>query len=160
MTRRIFLTSLPISFAVTARAQGKYSGPRPPKKDIPYLLEAQKLIQTEVQQARQSKSQEGQIFSVPGANSTARTPLPEPIFLFSPEKIDPTQLQLYRFVVNGGRRDVMIGKQDSDEEENLRLTLRKLDESLYRIEASHMLDPGEYALSPHGSNTAFCFTVY
>ncbi len=160
MTRRQLLAVLPLSLAIGARAQEKYSGPRPPKKDMPYLLEAEKLIPMEVQQASQSNSKEGQIFSVPGTTSTARTPLPEPIFLLLADKITPDQLGLYRFEVKDGRREVLIGKHRTDEDEILRLTIRPLDAGLFRIEASEMLDPGEYSLSPQGVNTAFCFTVY
>ena len=138
-----------------------YSGPRPPKKDVVYLLQAEKLIETEVQQSSESKSKEGRVFSVPGTRSPARTPVPEPIFLFSPNTIRPDQLVLYRLeVMNWHREGVAANRKMEDTENDLRLTLRKLDEGLYRIEASHMLEPGEYGLLPRGGNTAFCFTVY
>lgn len=160
MTRRELLAVLPLSFVMAPQDQGKYSGPKPPKKDVPYLLEADKLVAVEVQQASQSSSKEGQIFSVAGTTSTARTPLPEPIFLLWADKIAPDQLGLYRFEVKDGRREVLIGKHKSEDDQILRLTVRTLDAGLFRIEASEMLDPGEYALSPQGVNTAFCFTVY
>ncbi len=129
---------------------------------MPYLLEADKLVETEVQQASQSKSKEGQVLSVPGTTSTARTPLPEPIFLFLSEKISPDQLGLYRFEIKEGRREAILGKHKSDEDEQevFHLTVRKLDAGLSRIEAAEMLNPGEYSLSPEGVDTAFCFTVY
>ncbi len=160
MTRRTLLTALPVAAVMTARAGQKYAGPRPPNKDVPYLLEAEKLIETEAQRASESKSKEGQIFSVPGTTSPARTPLPEPIFLFASDKINADQLGLYHFGVRNGRREVVLGKKKDDDEETLRLTLRRLDEGLYRIESAQMLEPGEYSLSPQGENTAFCFTVY
>jgi len=142
-------------------AEPIYSGPRPPKKDVVYLLQAEKLIETEVQQASESKAKEGGGFSVPGSTSPARTPLPEPIFLFSPNTIRPDQLVLYRLQVTNGRREgVVTNSKMEDDENDLRLTLRRVGENLYRIEASHMLEPGEYALLPRGGNTAFCFTVY
>ncbi len=161
MTRRVFLAALPVSAIAVASAQDEYSGPRPAKKDVPYLLEADKLVETEVQQAKQSKSKEGQVLSVPGATSTARTPLPEPIFLLLSDKISADQLELYRFEVKDGRREVVIGKHKSDDEQDeFHLTVRKLDGALCRIEAAEMLDPGEYALAPEDGDTAFCFTVY
>lgn len=158
MTRRAILRAVPVSAALAVWAQQKYSGPRPPKKDVPYLLQAEKLIQTEVQEATESKTKEGQTYSVAGTTSPARTPLPEPIFLFSSDKISAQQLGLYQFEVKEGRRQVVFGKHDSGG--NLHITVRALDAGLYRIEASQMLDPGEYSLSPEGVNTAFCFTVY
>jgi hypothetical protein len=160
MTRRELLTVFPLSFALAAQAQEKYSGPRPSQKDLPYLLEADKLVPVERQQASESNSKAGQVLSVPGTTSKARTPLPEPIFLLWAEKITPDQLGIYRFEVKDGRREVVIGRHKSEDDEVLRLTVRPLDEGLFRIEASEMLDPGEYALSPEGANTAFCFTVY
>jgi hypothetical protein len=161
MKARRFVAFFSLLLLIAARAQQAYSGPRPPKKDLVYLLQAQRLIETEVQQASESKSKEGQVVSVPGTTSTARTPLPEPIFLFSPGAIRADRLVLYRFEATNGRREVVISKRKAeDDEHDLRVTLRKLDESLYRIEASHMLEPGEYALLPQSSTIAFCFTVY
>ena len=161
MKRRVTIALFSALLVTAAMAEQTYSGPRPPKKDVVYLLEAEKLIQTEVQQASESKSKERRVFSVPGTTSPARTPVPEPIFLFSPNTIRPDQLVLYRLEATNGRREGVIASQKMEEDENdLRLTLRKVDENLYRIEASHMIDPGEYALLLRGGNTAFCFTVY
>ena len=162
MTRRTLLRYLSVFLPALAPAQEKYSGPRPANKDVPYLLHGQKLITTEVEKASQSDSKAGQVFFVPGTTSPARTPLAEPIFLFSPDHFRAEQLGLFRFEVRNGRREVIIsGKhRKEDEDRAFHLTLRHLDEGLFRIEASEMLDPGEYALSPEGDNTAFCFTVY
>lgn len=162
MTRRSFSFGFSAALAGTAKAQTKYSGPRPSQKDLPYLLEAQRLIATEPEPATESKSKEGKGFSVPGTSSSARTPLPEPIFLLAPGKINAEQLALYRLQVNNGQREAVLNQPSDDEDnpEDLRLTLRILDQGLYRIEASHMLDPGEYALKAPNNNTAFCFTVY
>ena len=161
MTRRKLLRVLPSTIAVAALARGRQTNLQPPKKDVPYLLEASKLVETEVQQATQSKSKEGQTFTVPGATSPARTPLPEPIFLLEADQLKPEQLGLFHFTVKEGHREVTFGKHKSDDDEQqLRLTVRKVGAQLYRIEASEMLDPGEYSLSPQSANTAFCFTVY
>jgi hypothetical protein len=151
----VFLSAL-------APAQEKYSGPKPPNKDIPYLLHGEKLIATEVQKANQSNSKAGQVFFVPGTTSPARTPLAEPIFLFSPDHFRAEQLGLFRFEVRDGRREVVISGKRSKEDERrvFHLALRRLDQDLFRIEASEILEAGEYALSPEGDNTAFCFTVY
>lgn len=159
MTRRAFVAAL--SSVMNAQ---QYSGPRPPKRDVPFLLEARRLLALDVQHATEQKSKHGQILWVPGAASTARTPLPEPIFLIAPDKINPDQLALYHFEVRNGRREASLAshgaEEDQDYQEDLRLTLRKIDLSLYRIEASHMLDPGEYALHAPGADSAFCFAVY
>ena len=145
-----------------APAQEKYSGPKPPNKEIPHLLHGEKLIATEVQKASQSNSKAGQVFFVPGTTSPARTPLAEPIFLFSPDHVRAEQLGLFRFEVRDGRREVVMSakRRKEDEERVFHLALRRLDQDLFRIEASEMLGAGEYALSPEGDNTAFCFTVY
>ncbi|MFL6353823.1 MAG: hypothetical protein ACJ74Z_18515 [Bryobacteraceae bacterium] len=95
MTRRTLFTSLPL-FLSAALPPGEYSGPKPRSKDLPYLLHGEKLIATEVQKASQSNSKEGQVFFVPGTTASARTPLVEPIFLFSPDHFRAEQLALFR----------------------------------------------------------------
>ena len=161
MTRRTLLLSTVVSLRLVS-AQEKYAGPKPAKKDVPYLLHGDKLIITEVQTAGQSRSKDGQLFFVPGTTSSARTPLVEPIFLFSPDRFRPEQLGIFRFDVRNGRREIIVsGKHRKDSEENVfHLNVRRLDEGLFRLEASESLSPGEYSLSPEGDNTAFCFTVY
>ena len=162
MTRRTLLKCLPLAFSAKAPAQDKYSGPKPPSKDLPYLIHGEKLIPTEVQTATQSNSKKGQVFFVPGSTSPARTPLAEPIFLFSPDHFRAEQLGVFRFQVLNGRREVVIsGKHKKQSEVAVfRLSVHRLAEDLFRLEVSEMLDPGEYSLSPEGDNTAFCFSVY
>jgi hypothetical protein len=162
MTRRTVLRSFPVFLSAVASAQDKYAGPKPANKDVPYLLHGEKLIATEVQKASQSHSKAGDVFFVTGTTSPARTPLAEPIFLFAPDHFRAEQLGLFRFEVRNGRREVVIsGKHRKEDEERVfHLSLRHLDEDLFRIEVSEALDPGEYALSPEGDNTAFCFTTY
>ncbi|MBV9304403.1 MAG: hypothetical protein JOY62_05955 [Acidobacteriaceae bacterium] len=161
MTRRILLALLSLGLQA-ATAQDKYAGPKPEKKDVPYLLHGDKLVMTEVQNASQSRSKDGQLFFVPGATSPARTPLAEPIFLFSPDRFRAEQLGLFRFEVRNGRREIVIsGKRKRNSDEPVfHLSVRRLDEGLFRLESSESLSPGEYSLSPEGDNTAFCFTVY
>jgi hypothetical protein len=162
MTRRTLLTSLPLFLSAMALPQNKYSGPKPASKDLPYLLHGDKLIPTEIEKATQSNTKAGEVFFVPGTTAPARTPLVEPIFLFSPDHFRAEQLGLFRFEVRNERREVVISAKHKkrDAEPVFHLSLRRLDENLVRIEASERLDPGEYALSPEGDNTAFCFTVY
>jgi len=145
-------------------AQQKSAGPKPPKNDLPYLLEAQKLIPTEIQTLSRSGSKDDTTITVSGTTSPARTPLPEPIFLFSPGQINAAQFELFRFHVTNGHREWSKNKQqnpqDEEPEEILRLTLRPVAEGVIRIEAAEMLNPGEYALIPKDQKTAFCFTVF
>ena len=161
MTRRAVLAAVPFSLAgMTLMADEPYNGPLPPKKDIPYIKHADHLVETQSENATQSKSKAGAVFSVPGVTSTARTPLPEPIFLFVQDKISADQLELYHFDVQDGRREVLPKPKDDDDDKVYHLSLRQLQGSLYRLDASESLDPGEYCLSPVGTNVAFCFTVF
>lgn len=164
MNRRALLKTLSALVPAIVHAQQKEAGPKPPKKDLPYLLEAQKLIPTDTQLASRSSSKDDQTITVSGATSSARTPLPEPIFLFSPGQISATQFELIHFQVANGRRQWIKGKRersaDEEPEEILRLTLRPISDGVIRIEAAEMLNPGEYALIAQGQNTAFCFTVF
>ena len=137
----------------------KYTGPVPEKADVPFLLHASKLIESEAAQATQETRKDDDVFAVAGAASRVRTPLPEPIFLFLSEKIQP-RLDLYRFETKSGRREVLIPKNRRRNARPLRVTITRVADRLYRIEAGQILEPGEYALTPEGSNAVFCFSVY
>jgi hypothetical protein len=145
-----------------AAAQENYSGPRPPKPDIPYLMHADTLIETEAGEAKeQQKGKNDTAYIIPGASSPARTPLAEPIFLFESEKISPESLGLYRLDVKNGNREVVISQKKRNAKP-LRLMVTHLAGHLYRIEVNEGLglENGQYSLSPQGVNTVFCFEVY
>ena len=42
----------------------------------------------------------------------------------------------------------------------IRIEVSRLDKDLYRIEVNDSLEPGEYSLTPEGSNQVFCFQVF
>ena len=140
----------------------KYNGPRPPKPDVPYLVHADTLVPTEAAESKQESSKKNDaVYSIAGTGGSAKTPLAEPIFLMESEKIQPQTLELYRVEVKGGRREVnVVQRKTRGGPKPLRLTVTKLDGRLYRIEADEELENGQYALSPNGSNTVFCFEVY
>jgi hypothetical protein len=160
MIRLLPLAALGIAFLGSGLAAEKYSGPRPPKPDVPYLLHADNLIATEAGQAREDRHGKSESsYSVPGAASPARTPLAEPIFLFESDKIPAESLQLFRFEVKNGNREVVMARKRNHP---LRVTVKPLGDRLYRLEVNEGLglENGEYSLSPEGSNSVFCFGVY
>jgi hypothetical protein len=155
------LLCLTIALAGLACAQDKYTGPRPPKPDVLYLVHADNLVPTEVTEAKGESKKNETIYSIPGANSSARTPLAEPIFIIETDKIQAQALELYRADVKGGRREVtMVQKRTRGSPKALRLTVTRLDRGLYRVEVDDTIENGQYAISPNGSNTVFCFEVY
>jgi hypothetical protein len=140
-------------------AADKYSGPVPPKPDIPYLLHASTLVETEVADARQGKKNDE--FTISGASSPARTPLAEPIFIIDARQIQPETFELYRLDVKGGNREVSLsGNRRRGGSRALHLAVKPLGGHLYRVEADEALDNGEYALSPSNDNRAYCFEIY
>ena len=146
-----------LTITLVVLAAEKYDGPRPPKPDVAYLVHADNLIPTEALEAKD----DGGLYTVPGASSTARTPLAEPIFLIQSDKILPERLELYRWEVKGGRRELATGKgKRRGSARPLHLSVNKVDGRLYRVEASEPLENGEYSLSPNDSNQVFCFEVY
>ncbi len=150
-----------LSVCLAAVAADKYEGPRPPKPDIPYILHASNLIETEVAQATEDKKgKDEMIYRVNGAASPVRTPLAEPIFIFDSEKISPEGLELYKFDVRGGNREVVERKKRGARA--YRLLTTPLGGKLYRIEVNEGmgLENGEYGLTPRDSNQVFCFAVY
>ena len=137
-------------------AADKYDGPLPPKPDIPYLLHASNLIETEVGQARQDKSSA----VIAGASSPARTPLAEPIFIINAQSFSPDRLELARLEVKGGNREVSLGSGKRRGARFLHLAVTPLGNRLFKVEVDEPLENGEYALSPSGDNRVFCFEVY
>jgi hypothetical protein len=142
-------------------AAEKYTGPTPPKPDIPYLVHASNLIETEVAQARQENHKDDSKFAIAGASSSARTPLAEPVFLIDAQQISPQSFELYRLDVKGGNREVsMNSSRRRGGSHALHLAVKQLSGHLYRVEVDEPLENGEYALSPNGDNRAFCFEIY
>jgi hypothetical protein len=138
----------------------KYSGPRPPKPDVPYVIHADNLVETEVAEAKEEKRKEDVAYVVPGAESAAKTPLAGPIFVMQADKLAPEKLQLYRFEVKNGHREVFFSKKGKGSTRPRRINVSALGGGLYKIETGESLENGEYGLSPEGSNQVFCFQVY
>jgi hypothetical protein len=139
----------------------KYDGPRPPKKDVIYLLHADNLIPTESGEAKEEGKKGDSLYTFPGTSSPARTPLAEPIFIVDSEAIRPDSVELYKMDVKSGHREVRVsGGSRHSGSKALRLSVVRLDKGLYKLEASETLDPGQYALSPSTGNHVFCFEVY
>lgn len=149
-----------ITLASLTFAQERYTGPKPPKPDVLYLVHADNLIPTEVADSKPESKHNETTYIIDGASSPARTPLAEPIFLIQADKIQPSALELYRIESKGNRREVSISNRHNRGQRALHLTVTPLGNNLYRVEADEELDDGEYAISPNGSDTVFCFEVY
>ena len=144
------------------QAQEAYTGPVPPKSDIPYLLHASNLLETEVAEAKVLKQKDHETtFAIDGETSPVRTPLPEPIFIIKADRIRPESIQMYQFEQKDSQRQLKLkdnpGKNDAHP---LFLTVTHLDGDLYKIEADEILENGEYSLSPSTGNEVFAFEVY
>jgi hypothetical protein len=154
MIRRI----APLLLAAAAAFAQKYDGPKPPKPDVPYLKHATDLVPLETAEAKEQKQKNDTLYVGEGAQSSAKTPLASPVFLFVSSKIQPDKLGLYKFDVKGGHREILFGPKKSPKP--LRIDVTHLDGNLYKLEVNDSLEPGEYSLSPEGSNQVFCFQVF
>src|SRR5437588_12510741 len=157
MLPRISLIALACVAVVSSQ---KYSGPRPEKPDIPYLLHADNLVATEVAEAKEEKRKDDISYVIPGASSPAKTPLAGPIFIFQSDKISADKLQLYRFDVKNGHREVFFSHKGKGSARARRINVTPLGDNLFKIEVDESLENGEYGLTPEGSNQVFCFQVY
>ncbi len=138
-----------------------YTGPKPPKKDVPYLLHANHLIETEVGEAHESGGKKNTSYVISGAASTAKTPLAEPIFILDSSQLSPEQLELYRLDTKNGQREVVLSQSRKHSEIGpFHMVVTRLGGTLYKIEVDEPLQDGEYSLSPNGSNRVFCFEIY
>lgn len=156
------LCCLAVAVAVTATAQKKYTGPRPAKPDVPFLLIIDKLIEVESAMAQESSAKNSTTYTVSGESSNVRSPVPEPVFLFQAEKLNPERLSLFRMNPAGGKRSLTIptGKKPKNAPVPVYFLTTPLDGGLFRIEVNEYIPPGEYCFSPDGSNQVFCFTTY
>ena len=161
---RLPLLVLAAAGLLHAQAPKKYTGPKPPKTDMPYLLHASNLVPLEKGSAAEESRKDETANVVKGAASTARTPLAEPIFLLASEKLVPEKLELYRVTVSkSGNREVAVpknAKKMKDAVKPIRLSVAKLESGLFRLEATEALEIGSYCLSPSGSQDVYCFDVY
>jgi hypothetical protein len=160
MVQRRFLALAVLSLSGVGIAwTADYTGPRPPKPDMLYLVHADNLIPTESGEAKEEGKGNSTKYVMTGAASPARTPLAEPIFILQSDKLTPESIELYKFDVKGGRREVdLSGGRGSSKA--LHLAVTRLERGLYRIEADEVLENGEYVLSPMGSNRVFCFGIF
>ena len=144
--------------ACAAFAQ-KYDGPRPPKPDIPYIKHASNLVPTETVQAKEEKRKDDTLYTIDGESSSARTPLAEPIFLILADKLQPDKLQLFKLETKSGHREILFTKKNGAMPIRVDV-IRLSSDHIYKLEVQEELIPGEYSLSPEGSNQVFCFQVF
>lgn len=159
MLRRLFLAAA--GSVLLANAADKYDGPRPPKPDVPYMLQASRLIETEAAEAHQDNKKGEITYTIDGASSPAKTPLAEPIFIINTQELSAERLELYKLDVRNGHREVtMSQKRRRGGPKPIHLLVTRLADHLYRVEADEHLDNGEYSLSPNDTNRVFCFQIY
>jgi hypothetical protein len=141
-------------------AAQKYTGPRPAKPDLPYLMHADNLIPTESLEAKPDERKGEVNYVIPGANSTVRTPLASPAFLVLTDQLQADHLQLFKLQSKGDHREILVSRKNKAVARRIRLNVTKVDDNLYKIEVDEILENGEYSLSPSDSNQVFCFQVY
>src|SRR5260370_16043787 len=100
---------IPVALSICLlTAADRYDGPRPPKTDVPYLLHANHLVETEVGEAREQGGKNNTTYIIPGAASPAKTPLAEPILIVDAKTLAPDQMELSRLQVKNGHRDALM----------------------------------------------------
>ena len=156
MLRRMLPLLIAAVFVASAQ---KYNGPVPPKPDLPYLKHADTLVPTEVVEAKEEKKKDEITYVIAGANSSVKTPLAAPIFVFQADKLIADRLGLYKLESKNGHREVTASPKRPLKA--IRVVVGRLTGNLYKIEVDESLEPGEYVLSPEGTNLiSFCFQVF
>lgn len=138
----------------------KYTGPEPPKPDLPYLVHADNLVATEPGEAKEESKKDEIVYVVDGATSSAATPLASPIFLIRAEQMVPDKLEIYKLESRNGRREVMFSRKKKQTARPIRQSVKRIGDNLYKVEVDESLENGEYSITPSGSNQVFCFRVY
>lgn len=159
--RHLFvLTLVAAVFITSGLGAERYTGPRPPKPDVPYLLHADNLLETEAATAKEDTRKDLRIATVPGATSNVKTPLAEPIFVIKPQKFRADKFGVYRMTVRNGNREVVVdAKNAKNVSRPIHVVVTRLDDALYKIEVDEPLENGEYTLSPEGSDDVFSFAI-
>ena len=130
-----FRIALTLLMAASGFAAEKYTGPRPPKADVPYLMHADNLIETEIGKAKSDERKDTVVAMVPGASSPVKTPLAEPIFLIKTDRLSVDKIAAYRMEVKNGQREVVVNaKKLKNMKAPIHLQITKLDDRLYRVE--------------------------
>ena len=156
MLRRLVLLAFAVVLAGSAQ---KYDGPKPPKPDLPYLKHGDSLLATEAVVAKEEKKKDDTTYIIDGAESPVKTPLASPIFIMQSGSIQPDKLQLFKFEVKNGRRQLFFLAKKQPQP--IRIVVTKLSaDGIWKIEVDESLENGEYSLSPDGTNQAFCFQVF
>ncbi len=94
-------------------AAQKYTGPRPAKPDLPYLMHADNLIPTESLEAKPDERKGEVNYVIPGAaNSTVRTPLASPAFLVLTDQLQADHLQLFKLQSKGDHREILVSRKN------------------------------------------------
>jgi hypothetical protein len=158
MSRILPLLCTAMAAIATANAQ-KYTGPAPPKPDLPYIQHATNLIATEAAEPREQKSKDDTVYSIDGENSSSKTPLALPIFLIKADKLNPASLQMYRLESKDGHRELTESAKKTAEPIHVQVT-RLGPDNIYKLDVYNGLDPGEYALTAEGWKQIFCFQVF
>lgn len=146
--------------AIPLAAQQKYTGHAPPKKNVPYLVHADNLLETETRKAAEQTKKDDTTYTIPGDKSPVRTPLASPMLVIDADGLDATKLQLFHLEVKNGHREVTFKKKGKGGAMPLNTEIAKVSGGLYQIRVLDSLEPGQYSLSPDGSNEVFCFEVF
>lgn len=134
--------------------------PNPPKQDIPFLIHGSEIREVEQAEATAEEIKNQLKYWIAGTAASVKTPLAAPEFLIDSKDIDPRDLQLYGFDVVKGRRELLYRKKKKVVAEPYFLQLDGIEARVVRIRISGSLPPGEYGLTPDGSNAVFTFAVF
>jgi hypothetical protein len=158
MRRILPLVCTAMAALATAIAQ-KYTGPAPPKPDLPYIQHATDLIATEAVDVKEQKTKDDTVYTIDGENSSSKTPLALPIFFIKADKLNPASLEMYRLESKDGHRVLTASAKKNAEPIHVQVT-RLGPDNIYKLDVYNGLDAGEYALTAEGWKQMFCFQVY
>lgn len=134
--------------------------PNPPKQDVPFLIHGSQLVELDRAAATMEESKNQVRYWIPGAAAAAKTPLAAPDFLFDSGEVDPRDLELYRFEVVKGRRELLYRRKKKVVAEPYFLNLEGVEERVVRIRINASLQPGEYGITPRGQDSVYTFSVF
>ena len=141
-------------------AVGQNGFPRPLKSDVPFLLHANSLIETESNVASEHNTKKTLSYRVANPSSGVNTPMARPEFVILVNHLSPYHLKLYGFESKPEHREILLRKKKKNVAQPYFLSIDQLDTTVFHIRVDDVLENGEYCLTPDNSNKVFCFAVY
>ena len=133
-----------------------------PESGVLYLTLGTKVIKLESTVAQYTTTADDEVFVVvPGEASPTSTTLKRPVIVSEGQTVPEGAfvLELYRMEAKSGNRRLLYRVGNRIVASKIPIEMTALSRHLYQVEVSEDLTPGQYCLTPNGSDEMFLFEI-